>query len=446
MARAARSTRRQAARLGLLAALSAAACAVIQQPPGGPPDFDPPLIASVRPDSGAVLPDFDDAVEIQFDEVVAENSGGGLDNLIEVSPRHEQLRIQWKRSRITVQPAGGWRSGIVYHVVLAPGITDLRNNRMEHGVSLVFSTGGEIPDTRIDGVVIDWEAGRPGLAALVEAVLLPDSLIYVTHADSTGEFSLTHLPSGDYTLFATIDNNTSNRRDLREAFDSVSIALDSTASHVFWTISHDTLGPQIRGVEPSDSLTAEIEFNQMLAPVAPDLAAITVWLLPDTVEVAAGTLWEKAAFDSVRVAERAAADSIAAERAGADSGLAVPDTAAAPQPAAPIRPGRGRPRMAPGLDSADVQDTTRAERLLAERPVLSNKWYFRLLEPLAPGARYLVEAEAQGVSGATAQSRGVLVIPEAAPPDTTEAPAPDDSTRAPAEADTSQAPVPEDST
>lgn len=74
-----------------------------------------------------------------------------------------------------------------------------------------------------------------------------------------------------------------------------------------------------------------------------------------------------------------------------------------------------------------------------ERPVLTNRWYFRLLEPLAPGARYLVEAEAQGIAGATGESRAVLIIPEPQPPDTTRV-------RAPAEADTSQTPVPEDST
>lgn len=439
MARAARSTRRKAARLGLLTALCTA-CAVIQQPPGGPPDFAAPTIVSVRPDSGAVVPDFDDAVEIQFDEVIAENSGGGLDKLIEVSPRPEQLRIQWKRSRITVEPHDGWRPGIVYHVVLAPGITDLRNNRMEEGLSLVFSTGGEIPDTRIDGVVIDWEAGRPGLNALVEAVLLPDSLVYVTHADSSGEFSLTQVPRGTYTLYATIDNNSSNRRDRREAFDSVSIALDSTASHIFWTFTPDTVGPQIRNVDPSDSLTAEIEFNQMLAPVAPDLGAVRVWLLPDTAEVTVHVLWKKAAYDSVRAVERAVADSIAAEQAGPDSAAAAPDSAAR------LRPRRGRPEIAAALDSAQVPDTTRAERLMDERPVLANRWYFRLLEPLAPGARYLVEAEAQGIAGATGESRAVLIIPEPEPPDTTRVPAPDDSTRAPAEADTSQVPVPEDST
>ena len=432
MARAARSTRRKAARLGLLAALCTA-CAVIQQPPGGPPDFAPPTIVSVRPDSGAVVPDFDDAVEIQFDEVIAENSGGGLENLIEVSPRPEQLRIQWKRSRITVEPPDGWRPGIVYHVVLAPGITDLRNNRMEEGLSLIFSTGGEIPDTRIDGVVIDWEAGRPGLNALVEAVLLPDSLVYVTHADSSGEFSLMQVPRGTYKLYATIDNNSSNRRDLREAFDSVSVVLDSTASHVFWTFTPDTVGPQIRGVDPSDSLTAEIEFNQMLAPVAPDLGAVRVWLLPDTVEVTVHVLWEKAAYDSVRVAERAVADSIAAEQAGPDSAAAAPDSAAR------LRPQPGRPEIAAAPDSAQVPDTTRAERLLDERPALADRWYFRLLEPLAPGARYLVEAEAQGIAGATGESRAVLIIPEPEPPDTLRV-------RAPAEADTSQAPVPGDST
>ena len=56
MARAARDASRQAWRLGLLTAFLAA-CAVIEDPPGGPPDFAAPVLVSVTPDSGAVVPE-----------------------------------------------------------------------------------------------------------------------------------------------------------------------------------------------------------------------------------------------------------------------------------------------------------------------------------------------------------------------------------------------------
>ena len=57
---------------------------------------DSPLASislSVEPDSGAVVPGLEDAVRFQFDEVVSEGSGGGLDNLVELSPRAEEIDV-----------------------------------------------------------------------------------------------------------------------------------------------------------------------------------------------------------------------------------------------------------------------------------------------------------------------------------------------------------------
>jgi hypothetical protein len=54
----------------------------------------------VTPDSGAVVPELDDAVRIQFDEVINEQSGGGLDKLVRLSPRVDELDVNWKRSAI----------------------------------------------------------------------------------------------------------------------------------------------------------------------------------------------------------------------------------------------------------------------------------------------------------------------------------------------------------
>src|SRR5579859_1450554 len=71
---------------GLGAALAAlAACANIQPPPGGPPDTTPPALASVYPESLAVLPGFKGDVQFRFNEVVSEgtspNQGLGTGDL-----------------------------------------------------------------------------------------------------------------------------------------------------------------------------------------------------------------------------------------------------------------------------------------------------------------------------------------------------------------------------
>jgi len=411
VARAARRPRQQARRLGLLALASA--CALAQEPPGGPPDATPPTVRSIRPDSGAVLPGFRDPVVFEFDEIVSERSAGRLDELFFVSPRSDRVRVSWKRSRLEVRPADGWRPDAVYRVTLLPGAMDLRNNRMRQGAEVVFSTGPAIPDTRLTGTVVNWTTARPAARALVEAIG-PDSVIYFAQADSTGDFLLWALPAGPYVLVATIDQNSNRRRDRREAFDSAVVVLDSTAALVLWAFEHDSVGPQLRSAERVDSLTVRLTFNQSLLPGEPAPDAVSVRLLPDSLPVAVAALWSRTTYDSVRVIEQAAADSA---RAVADSLRAVADTTPrdttrAVSPARPTAAPRdpGRPRTA----GPAQPDTGRIAMLLRQRPALSDALVVRLAAPLQPGSRYLFEARATNPNGATNTGRAVLAVPDTA--------------------------------
>src|SRR6185295_4846337 len=88
-------------------------------------------------------------VEFRFDEVISEGSTastgtgtGDLEKLILLSPTTRVPDVNWRRSRITVRPAEGWRADRVYRVELLPGVTDLRRNRSEEGKVVTFSTGG----------------------------------------------------------------------------------------------------------------------------------------------------------------------------------------------------------------------------------------------------------------------------------------------------------------
>lgn len=441
MERAARSSRRQAACVGLLTAFLVS-CAAMQEPPGGPPDFDAPIILAITPDSGAVAEGFDDAVEIEFNEVLDERS---IENLILLSPRPEELDVSWRRSRVTVQPEGGWRENVVYHLTLLPGFADLRNNRLDSGRTVVFSTGGEIPNTSISGTIIDWESGQSAPRALIEAVLLPDSLVYTASADSIGDFEVSLLPPGSYLLVATVDQNNNRLRDPREFYDSVFVQLDSTVSRVLWTVAHDTVGPRISEISDVDSITIKVDFGQKLVPGEPPDDAVTVYALPDTTLVDVVSIWNQVVYDSVRLIEaaedsvrraaaaEAAADSLrAAEEAAADS-AAVSDTLGAAAIADTTVGGllEADPLIEELLEVADsatqmaedsvAADTSHITMLLSERPQLSGSWYVRLASGMTPGARYFIMAIAENLSGAIAESQGLLILPE--PVDTTLVPA-----------------------
>ncbi len=401
----------------LAAALAAAqGCAAIQEPPGGPPDTTPPAIVAVSPDSGAVIPGWHGAALIRFNEVVDERSGGSLDKLVTLSPAPRELVVEWKRTAIAVRPKDGWRQGVIYQISLLPGIQDLRNNRQREGRTIVFSTGPAIPSTRLSGTVLDWEQGRLAPRALIEAILLPDSLRYLGVADSAGNFAMGALPRGRYAVRAGLDANNNRRLDLRESFDSATVVLDSTASRTFWAVRQDTVGPSLTRATIGDSASLRLEFNQALPPRPPEAGRVRVLALPDSLPVPVAQVWRLPDYDSVRALERAAT---AQTPAAAGDTAATRDTAAKAARrdtllgARPLTPPPSPPRgpALPAGPTPAAPDTSHLARLLRERPRLSNVLVVELEEPLEPGGRYLVLADVANLSGARARSRQLVVVP-----------------------------------
>ncbi len=397
----------------VLAAL-AGGCAKIEPPPGGPPDATPPRLIAVVPDSMSVLPGFDDDVEFRFDEVISEGGAanlgtgtGDLERLILLSPSTRVPEVRWRRNRITVRPREGWQPNRVYRVELLPGVMDLRNNRATgRGASavLTFTTGAPAPTDSIRGIVYDWTSARPSPGALVEAVLLPDSLVYRFTADSGGRFALGPLPAGRYVVYGSLDQDRDRERDLRESFDSASVATADTGRLELWAFPHDTVGPRLREVQPRDSVSAVLVFSQPLLPgqtIAP--AAVSLRRLPDSAAVAVVSLAFEAPETTV----------VARDTAAARDTVAARDTTAA-------------------RDTLAARPDTRARPAPPSRPPLTDRMVLRTAAPLPPGSRYLIEVRGvRNVNGAAADAVGTLIIP--APPaldSTPRAPAAPDSTPA----------------
>jgi hypothetical protein len=396
--------------LSLLALL---ACARIEPPPGGPPDTDPPKLIATVPDSMAQMPGFHSDVEFRFDEVVSEGSTastgtgtGDLEKLVILSPTTRVPDVSWRRSRITVRPAEGWRPDRVYRVELLPGVTDLRRNRSDEGKVVTFSTGGPPPTTTLQGMVVDWTSARPAQEALVVAVLLPDSLPYRALTDSSGRFAFGPLPAGDYLVSGGLDQNTNHQLDGREAFDSVRLARGRTDAGELWAFVHDTTPPRIRTVTVGDSVSATIELSQPIDPrVRLDPKSATVGLLPDSTPVPVVSLLPKSVDDSINGATAAGPDSLKADSLRADS--LRPDTAPPPVPEA-----GGRPRV---RAAAQAQPLT-------SRPPLADRLVLRVGRPWTPGAKYAVTLRAlRNVTGVTGEAVGTLVVPERQAADSTKA-------------------------
>ena len=398
-----------------LAALGATggglACANVGDPPGGPPITTPPVVVEVRPDSGAIVPDWKSAAIIRFDEVIDEMAGGsssgggpvGLGRYVLLSPVAGPVKVGWHRSSISIEPKEGWKPGRVYHLQLLPGIVDLRHNARKQGLTIVFSTGPAIPAASLSGAVVLWVEQRALTQGLVRAVPLGDTVGYLALTDSVGHFRLDAIPPGRYVVYAINDLNNNRQRDRREPYDSSLVTLDTTASITLWTFVHDSVGPRGRGADPIDSLAFRVNLTQPLDPTVPlDTARVRVVALPDSTPVGVTAVLTQARYDSLMARERAVADSL---RRAADT-TAKRDTTRRDTTAAGRRGATPTPA-----------DTAALRRLLSQRPVPTDRIVIRVDKPLTPAHHYLARLRGlRSLSGVTGDAQAVLSVPKAPPP------------------------------
>lgn len=375
----------------IVAVLVPLACASPGMPPGGPPDVAAPQIVSIVPDSGTlgIKPK---EVIFHFDEVVSEKppSVTTLADLFLISPRDGVPSVSWHRDAISVKPPHGWRNNTPYSVILLRGLADIRGNVRNTGATTFFSTGPTIPRTRISGQVFDWVSGTPANGALVESFVVPDSLHpFVALVDSSGAFTLDHLPSGRYLVRAYVDRNKSLGIDPSEPWDSVTVNLTDSAQKEFLVFAHDTIPPRIRDIEVVDSLSLRVTFDKPLDPTQTISAADFRIVAPDSTSVPITS----------------------AGPAPKDTTLKAPPAEARP-PAS--RPPAGR---APGRAPAD---TVRVPKHVMSRPSPISIMIIKLQHPLTPKTLYRVRAIGiRGLTGRTGDSERGYTSPAPPPPPVT---------------------------
>ncbi len=390
-------------------------------PPGGPPDAIAPSIIATRPDTIGVYPDFKGNVEFVFDETVSEGTSpalgygtGDLERMVVLSPTDKVPHVSWERSRITVRPRDGWRPNTVYRVELLPGVADLRRNHDRRGAVITFTTGAPLPTDSLSGIVIDWTTRQPARLAVIEAVLLPDSLPYETQSDSNGRFVLAPLPHGVYQVRGFLDQNRNRRLDGKETWDTVGVAPAPAAGSVLWLAPRDTAGPRVMQVTVRDSVTVEIQVTQPLDPYQVlDSSNVAVRMLPDSVVLAVRSFRAKSLDDSLETRARLVADSLRTDslrRTRPDTGQRrgaplTPKVEAPPVQAAPA--GRRGARPPAPVDSVVI-------KMAQSRPALGDRLVLRLFAPLPPESKYVVEVRGiRNVSGAAATAVGGFTVPKA---------------------------------
>jgi hypothetical protein len=372
----------------IAAALFPLACASPGMPPGGPPDVAAPQIVSIVPDSGTVGVKPKEVI-FHFDEVVSEKppSATTLADLFLISPRDGVPSVSWHRDAISVKPAHGWRNNTSYSVILLRGLADIRGNVRNTGATTFFSTGPTIPQTRISGQVFDWVAGTPAANALVESFVPPDSLHpFVALVDSSGAFTLNHLPPARYTVRAYVDRNKNLSIDPSEPWDSSTLNLTDSIQKEFLVFTHDTVPPRIRDIEVVDSLSLRVTFDKAIDPTQALSAANFSLTGPDSVRVPI-----------------------------ASAGPAPKDTTLKVTPTE-LRPSAGR-QPAGRAPTRGAADTAVVVKRVMSRPSPISSVIIKLQHPLVPKTVYRVRAIGiRGLTGQTGDSERSYTSPAAPPP------------------------------
>jgi len=248
----------------LAAVLPFVGCAQVQAPPGGPERFPAPTLQQTLPADGTIVPAWRGPVVFAFDQRLSEQN---LAEAVTVSPRTSEPVVSRRGGEVRVVLREGWRPATIYQVTLDPVLRDLWNNPIDGPHRIVFSTGPEIPETLVEGLVIDRIDGTPEPGARVEAIRMADSLVYAARADSAGTFRLDRIPEGEFLIRAYEDQNRNRALDPFEPRDTTyaTVRHDQPLSMAFRLLEPDTTPPVLASARVVDGVI-EAEFDDHLDP------------------------------------------------------------------------------------------------------------------------------------------------------------------------------------
>lgn len=218
----------------VLACAGLLACATQVAPGGGPEDKLPPRIAAVYPAPGTTNHPNELYIKLEFDEWINPSIPR---NAVSISPPIEKkMRFEVSGNTLELTSRGLLDTGTTYTVTFAGGIKDLHGNSLAKPFQVVFSTGAHLDSLKLFGRIMVNDtmvkkklypsiglflmgSEREGVRYLQKfrdtATKMLDTLpmlakeppLFMTHADSAGNFELSGLKPGRYRVAAFLDAN-----------------------------------------------------------------------------------------------------------------------------------------------------------------------------------------------------------------------------------------------
>jgi uncharacterized protein (DUF2141 family) len=251
-------------------------CAKQGIPPGGPEDLRGPIVLSTYPTPDSTGVSRDIKPTFQFDEWVDRAS---VVAATFISPFPEgTMRFKWRGKKLRLEFPEPLRENVTHVITLGTGIKDMRGNSLASAYTLAFATGDHLDRAAISGRIFE-DADLTGTQVWAYDLSLtpqpdpreigPD---YVTQAEESGEFELTHLKEGSYRIFAINDRRRNRRWDPNEdrigiAYMDVETVQDFTVygANLKMTLL-DTIGARLTSVRVTDQNHLLLRFSEVVTP------------------------------------------------------------------------------------------------------------------------------------------------------------------------------------
>ena len=278
----------------LASCLMIAACATQVAPTGGPEDKLPPRVAGVSPAPKTANHPNELYVKLEFDEWINASIPRGA---ITISPPIEKkLRYEVHGKTLEVYSHAELDTGTTYTVTFAGGIKDLRGNALAKPFQVVFSTGATIDSLTLNGRVMVsdslvrkksypsvglylmgpereskryLEKYRDTVTRVLDSLpmLTKEEPLYLTAADSIGNFSFTGLKAGRYRVVAFVDGNGNHKIEPSSELAGVwisDLALSETTQDTLWIplADMDTSHVELESVSQPFANVLEAKFSR----------------------------------------------------------------------------------------------------------------------------------------------------------------------------------------
>lgn len=279
---------------GLAAALLLTACATVEPPGGGPEDKLPPRVAGISPAPNATGQSTALQVTLQFDEWIASAIPRSAVSLS--PPIEKKMQFEVDGDKLSITSDSPLDTLTTYTLTITSGLKDLRNNSVVEPFQLVFSTGPVLDSLRAEGRVLLPDSlrrqksypavglfplgsdrkGRNYLKRFRDSLQTPESdtvprlhkepPLFLTHADSLGQFKFQGLRPGLYQVVAFTDLNGNQRVDMQAELAGVGehlLRLDSTARPLWLTLGdQDTASLRVEGATQRGNRLLELAFSR----------------------------------------------------------------------------------------------------------------------------------------------------------------------------------------